>query len=106
MRSVSASPQTNRASNITLTPSPPNVQSPFPRGFGQLTGEGDKDISRQIEEAQFQLSALSDTIARARSGLVQELVEVFSVVEVRADCLYDHAQHLPYPLFRSEAGHR
>ncbi|KAI0327626.1 hypothetical protein GY45DRAFT_1233323, partial [Cubamyces sp. BRFM 1775] len=29
-----------------------------------------------------QLAVLSDTIARARSGLVQELVEVFSVVEV------------------------
>ena len=43
---------------------------------------GDRDLSRQIEEATYQLTALSDTIARARSGLVQELVEVFSVVEV------------------------
>ena len=37
---------------------------------------------RQIEDTQYQLAALSDTIARARLGLVQELVEVFSVVEV------------------------
>ncbi|OBZ77388.1 hypothetical protein A0H81_02744 [Grifola frondosa] len=39
-------------------------------------------LTRQIDEATSQLVALSDTIARARSGLVQELVEVFSVVEV------------------------
>lgn len=35
-----------------------------------------------MEETGFKLTQLSDTIARARSGLVQELVEVFSVVEV------------------------
>ncbi|KZT20211.1 hypothetical protein NEOLEDRAFT_1182737 [Neolentinus lepideus HHB14362 ss-1] len=35
-------------------------------------------ISRESQE----LSSLSDTLARARSGLVQELVEVFHVVEV------------------------
>ncbi|EKM56262.1 uncharacterized protein PHACADRAFT_93087 [Phanerochaete carnosa HHB-10118-sp] len=40
------------------------------------------ELNRQIEEATYQLTSLSDTIARARSGLVQELVEVFSVVEV------------------------
>ncbi|EPQ53789.1 hypothetical protein GLOTRDRAFT_117086 [Gloeophyllum trabeum ATCC 11539] len=38
----------------------------------------DPIISRESQE----LSALSDTLARARSGLVQELVEVFHVVEV------------------------
>ncbi|KAI0765469.1 UV radiation resistance protein and autophagy-related subunit 14-domain-containing protein [Fomes fomentarius] len=39
-------------------------------------------VARQIEELQAQMIALSDAIARARSGLIQELVEVFSVVEV------------------------
>ncbi|KAI0706905.1 UV radiation resistance protein and autophagy-related subunit 14-domain-containing protein [Cerioporus squamosus] len=39
-------------------------------------------VVRQIEELQAQMSQMSDAIARARSGLVQELVEVFSVVEV------------------------
>lgn len=39
-------------------------------------------LARQIEELQAQMIALSDAIARARSGLIQELVEVFSVVEV------------------------
>ncbi|TFK49213.1 hypothetical protein OE88DRAFT_1633478 [Heliocybe sulcata] len=38
----------------------------------------DSLIARESQE----LSALSDTLARARSGLVQELVEVFHVVEV------------------------
>ncbi|KDQ53721.1 hypothetical protein JAAARDRAFT_39033 [Jaapia argillacea MUCL 33604] len=38
----------------------------------------DNLISRQTQD----LGALSDTIARARSGLIQELVEVFHVVEV------------------------
>ncbi|KAI0634679.1 UV radiation resistance protein and autophagy-related subunit 14-domain-containing protein [Trametes polyzona] len=48
----------------------------------QLSTRGVDPLARQIEELQGQLNALSDTIARARSGLVQELVEVFSVVEV------------------------
>ncbi|PCH44637.1 hypothetical protein WOLCODRAFT_154674 [Wolfiporia cocos MD-104 SS10] len=39
-------------------------------------------LARQIDEATYRLTTLSDTLARARSGLVQELVEVFSVVEV------------------------
>lgn len=39
-------------------------------------------VARQIDELQAQMTLLSDAIARARSGLVQELVEVFSVVEV------------------------
>ncbi|KAH9948065.1 UV radiation resistance protein and autophagy-related subunit 14-domain-containing protein [Amylocystis lapponica] len=43
---------------------------------------GPEALSRQIDEAAYQLTALSDTLVRARSGLVQELVEVFSVVEV------------------------
>lgn len=45
---------------------------------------GPDQVGRQIEETQYQLAALGDTIARARLGLVQELVEVFSVVEVCA----------------------
>ncbi|OJT02769.1 hypothetical protein TRAPUB_6625 [Trametes pubescens] len=48
----------------------------------QLPTRGIDLLARQIDETQAQLAALSDTIARARSGLVQELVEVFSVVEV------------------------
>lgn len=47
----------------------------------QDRGGGDQ-LVRQIDELHYQLAALSDTIARARLGLVQELVEVFSVVEV------------------------
>lgn len=38
----------------------------------------DAQISRELQ----QLSLLSDTLARARSGLVSELVEVFNIVEV------------------------
>ncbi|KAI0674696.1 UV radiation resistance protein and autophagy-related subunit 14-domain-containing protein [Trametes maxima] len=48
----------------------------------QIQTRGIDLLARQIEELQGQLAALSDTIAKARSGLVQELVEVFSVVEV------------------------
>ena len=39
-------------------------------------------VARQIEDLQAQMAVLSETIAKARAGLVQELVEVFSVVEV------------------------
>lgn len=78
-RSVSASAQVNRAAPTAA--SPPSLQAPFPRRLYGHTSEADKDLAKQIDEAQFQLTALSDTIARARSGLVQELVEVFSVVE-------------------------
>ncbi|KAJ3481059.1 hypothetical protein NLI96_g7923 [Meripilus lineatus] len=42
----------------------------------------DANFARHIEAATFQLNVLSDTLSKARSGLVQELVEVFSVVEV------------------------
>jgi hypothetical protein len=38
--------------------------------------------TQQIEHATRQLAALHDALARARAGLVQELVEVFHVVEV------------------------
>jgi hypothetical protein len=39
-------------------------------------------ISHPASRESQELSSLSTTIARARSGLVQELVEVFNVVEV------------------------
>lgn len=81
-RSVSTSAQVNRGAGATAA-SPPGVQAPFPRRGHPHTNEVYQELTKQIDEAQFQLSALSDTIARARSGLVQELVEVFSVVEVR-----------------------
>ncbi|PFH47462.1 hypothetical protein AMATHDRAFT_87715 [Amanita thiersii Skay4041] len=50
------------ASSTTATPAPPLQQA----------------ASRERQE----LNALSSTISRARSGLVQELVEVFNIVEV------------------------
>ncbi|KAI9061565.1 hypothetical protein FKP32DRAFT_1612992 [Trametes sanguinea] len=62
---------------VVSTPAPGSA----PYGT-QLSTRGVDPLARQIEELQAQLAALSDTIARARSGLVQELVEVFSVVEV------------------------
>lgn len=68
------------------TPSSSQSPSPFQKYSPAMQPSnyqpGDRELSRQIEEATYQLTALSDTIARARSGLVQELVEVFSVVEV------------------------
>ncbi len=50
------------------------VKLQSPRPLSQSSG----DIAREVQE----LTSLSATIARARSGLVQELVEVFNVVEV------------------------
>ncbi|TBU28290.1 UV radiation resistance protein and autophagy-related subunit 14-domain-containing protein [Dichomitus squalens] len=47
-----------------------------------ISTRGLDPLAKQIEDLQAQLAVLSDTIARARAGLVQELVEVFSVVEV------------------------
>ncbi|EMD40218.1 hypothetical protein CERSUDRAFT_122278 [Gelatoporia subvermispora B] len=52
-------------------------------GVSPLPGDrGSDSFARQIDNVAYQLAALSDTIAHARSELVQELVEVFSVVEV------------------------
>lgn len=65
------------------TLSPFNRVSPSTLRSGNTIGNADDSLSHHIEEATFRLTQLSDTIARARSGLVQELVEVFSVVEVR-----------------------
>ncbi|PIL26847.1 hypothetical protein GSI_11027 [Ganoderma sinense ZZ0214-1] len=56
-----------------LLPSIAPFPTPWPDGVSR---------ERAIEDLQAQMVVLSDTIARARSGLVQELVEVFSVVEV------------------------
>ena len=39
-------------------------------------------LESNISKDSQQLAALSDTIARARVGLIQELVEVFEVVQV------------------------
>ena len=61
---VASSPQTARGA------------PPPPRGVGA------DPLVRLIDEATHRLAALADTLARARAGLVQELVEVFSVVEV------------------------
>ena len=47
-----------------------------------ISTRGVDPIARQIEELQAQMAMLSEAISRARSGLIQELVEVFSVVEV------------------------
>ncbi|KAI8971312.1 UV radiation resistance protein and autophagy-related subunit 14-domain-containing protein [Trametes punicea] len=95
---TSTSPQATR-SPFSLTSTPPQsyarpsaltghgraVSGPIPGSapYGtQVSTRGVDPLVRQIEEMQAQLAVLSDTIARARSGLVQELVEVFSVVEV------------------------
>ncbi len=89
-------PQVSIPTSSTHTPSPSRpVLSPASAGtpykFRRLSDGTlvpvdntglDANFARQIEEANFKLSVLSDTLARARSGLVQELVEVFSVVEV------------------------
>lgn len=64
----------------TNPPSPFQKQSPAPLNSGNT--HENHDLSRNIDDATYNLTTLSDTIARARSGLVQELVEVFSVVEV------------------------
>ncbi|OSD02572.1 hypothetical protein PYCCODRAFT_1367056 [Trametes coccinea BRFM310] len=95
---TSTSPQAVR-SPFSLTSTPPQsyarpsvltghgrvVSTPVPGSapYGtQISTRGIDPLARQIEDVHAQLAALSDTIARARSGLVQELVEVFSVVEV------------------------
>ncbi|KAI0646695.1 UV radiation resistance protein and autophagy-related subunit 14-domain-containing protein [Trametes meyenii] len=100
---VSTSPQAARPSSaLTSTPPqsyarPPSLPGAYASGHGrtvsgpspgsapygtQVQTRGVDPLARQIEELQGQLAALSDTITKARSGLVQELVEVFSVVEV------------------------
>ncbi|KAI0824944.1 UV radiation resistance protein and autophagy-related subunit 14-domain-containing protein [Trametes gibbosa] len=100
---TSTSPQSARAP-FSLTSTPPqsysrpsvlaggHVRAVSGSGSGSVPGSapysmppptrGADPLARQIEEMQAQMAALADTIARARSGLVQELVEVFSVVEV------------------------
>ncbi|OCH85144.1 hypothetical protein OBBRIDRAFT_798480 [Obba rivulosa] len=89
-----SSPQVTRTglSTSSQTPRPPitfpNTPSPHPYSlsrpgaFSAPADRGSDSLARQIDDASYQLTGLSDTIARARSGLVQELVEVFSVVEV------------------------
>lgn len=72
---ISASPPSFSPFNRV---SPPTLRS------GSVVSSTDDNFDRHIEEASFKSTRLSDTVARARSGLVQELVEVFSVVEVRA----------------------
>ncbi|PIL26843.1 hypothetical protein GSI_11023 [Ganoderma sinense ZZ0214-1] len=91
-----SSPQAARPPLVTATTPPqsysrPSLLSP-PHGRTVSAGSapygtpiptrGVDPVARQIEDLQVQMAVLSDTIARARSGLVQELVEVFSVVEV------------------------
>ncbi|KAI0784044.1 UV radiation resistance protein and autophagy-related subunit 14-domain-containing protein [Abortiporus biennis] len=78
---VSTSPQSVR-SQLSGSPHMAGYQSRFDKDREKNSAGGDPNLARQIEEATFHLSILSDTLARARSGLVQELVEVFSVVEV------------------------
>ncbi|KAI0088946.1 UV radiation resistance protein and autophagy-related subunit 14-domain-containing protein [Irpex rosettiformis] len=86
----STSPQSVRAvlSRGIITPSPsfsPPGAYPYNRPSPpaiKYINNPDAIFARQIEEATYRLTELSDAITRARSGLVQELVEVFSVVEV------------------------
>ncbi|KZT07897.1 uncharacterized protein LAESUDRAFT_742662 [Laetiporus sulphureus 93-53] len=79
VRSTPTSPQMGR--NSLLAPSMSSPHS-FAHSRSAQHGAGMDSMVRQIDDATFQLAALADTLARARSGLVQELVEVFSVVEV------------------------
>lgn len=90
-QAFSATAQASRVSAVhtkfnTPSTSSPHSPSPFqrqsPTTLNNETDYGDQDLIHQIEDTTYALTALSDTIARARSGLVQELVEVFSVVEV------------------------
>lgn len=92
-RNSQAFPGTPQAPRVSAvhpkfgTPSTPSSHSPSslqrPTPTAAATNDlNDQETARQIEEANWALTTLSDTIARARSGLVQELVEVFSVVEV------------------------
>lgn len=111
----STSPQSARSafSRLTIAPSPsfsPPGAFPFSRPSPPTikpVNNPDAILATQINEASFRLTELSDTIARARSGLVQELVEVFSVVEVGIYfkysyyvCTSDHSA------FRSVEDHR
>ncbi|KAI0071484.1 hypothetical protein K474DRAFT_1652488 [Panus rudis PR-1116 ss-1] len=75
MRHMSSTPPRSNPLPIPgAFPLPPPPPSP-------TNGQG-QDLSGAVAEAQYALNQLSDTISKARSGLVQELVEVFSVVEV------------------------
>ncbi|CCL98323.1 uncharacterized protein FIBRA_00317 [Fibroporia radiculosa] len=82
---VSTSPQTGRGSvtSPNSSPHPPlSLNRPGLAVVHPSLDGGTDALIRQVDEAKYDLAALSDTLARARSGLVQELVEVFSVVEV------------------------
>ena len=73
------------SSHLTSPYGPPysrNVSGSAPYGTLIPPTRGVDLVARQIEELQVQLANLSEAIAKARSGLIQELVEVFSVVEV------------------------
>ncbi|KAI0747216.1 UV radiation resistance protein and autophagy-related subunit 14-domain-containing protein [Daedaleopsis nitida] len=82
----------SRPSFLSGPPSHPNSHPYTPPGrtvsagsapYGTpISTRGVDPVARQIDELQAQMSMLFDAIARARSGLIQELVEVFSVVEV------------------------
>ena len=83
-RSISTPPSTSpqaRAPYLSRPLSQPQTAPPTPPPALGST-PGDTHLAQQITEADSNLVLLSDTIARARNGLVQELVEVFSVVEV------------------------
>ncbi|TCD71035.1 hypothetical protein EIP91_000534 [Steccherinum ochraceum] len=90
---ASTSPQNGRPIMAALPSSPsPRFTSASPRlpsahrntssTFAPADKGSDPNLTHQIEDAQYRLSLLAETLTRARSGLVQELVEVFSVVEV------------------------
>ncbi|KAI0341427.1 hypothetical protein BDW22DRAFT_1358967 [Trametopsis cervina] len=85
----STSPQGTRGNQARIGSAPSSASPPSLNRFapaavrsGSAAGNLDATITRHIEQASFRLTDLSDTVARARTGLVQELVEVFSVVEV------------------------
>lgn len=69
-----------------LSPTPPSTSTPShqsnPTSPSSTPVSSNTALDAQISRELQQLSLLSDTLARARSGLVSELVEVFNIVEV------------------------
>ncbi|KAH8089901.1 UV radiation resistance protein and autophagy-related subunit 14-domain-containing protein [Cristinia sonorae] len=79
---MSSSPQPPRFTPTSPRPIAAHSSSRVTSGTFTSNEKGSDALSQKIEEAQYRLSLLAETLTRARAGLVQELVEVFSVVEV------------------------
>lgn len=71
---------TNNSPPRTPTPTPPG--GPPKRKPPSPIGGHRESLTARISELEAQLQTLQESLARARQGLVQELVDVFAVVEV------------------------